>query len=106
MLYLDEGSLYIYSCATLCPAWEPSRAFMWGFELWSLHVNDLALGRLACLVIDPGAQAVTNACRLQGGHNGGNYLRAKLKLVFLRGWRSGLLRGRCDDSANKASAGH
>jgi hypothetical protein len=33
MLYLGKRSLYIYSCITLCPAWEPSRISVWGFGL-------------------------------------------------------------------------
>jgi hypothetical protein len=43
MLYLGEGSLYIYSCITLYPAWESSHTSVWGFGLRSLRVNVLAL---------------------------------------------------------------
>jgi hypothetical protein len=33
MLYLSEGSLFIYSCITLYPAWKLSHTSVWGFGL-------------------------------------------------------------------------
>jgi hypothetical protein len=45
MLYLGEGSLFIYSCVTLYPAWEPFHTSVWGFGL-SEFVREHSCARL------------------------------------------------------------
>jgi hypothetical protein len=47
-----------------------------------------------------------NACRFEGGNDGGDYVGAELKRFFLRGWRGRLLRGWLIDGRSRVGQGH